>query len=293
MNDPMNSSAPHPLQLDLHCQRWHQRRSIYRPAGEVFDPKRAGVEPIEERDAKAFVETHHYSGSYPAARFRAGVFVKAPFQKARLAGVGVFSVPMNQRVIPAYFQDLDASQGVELGRFVLEESLAANAESWALARMKRLLREALPAVRGVVAYSDPIERRDEAGVLVKRGHVGTIYKATNAAYRGLSSARTLWLAPNGASLADRLLSKVRNSETGERYAMERLAALGAPRRQPHEEGTAYISRLKHELWLKPMRHPGNHAFTWNPLHGSACAYHVLMIGRAKRCSPAGLASSGE
>lgn len=170
---------------------------------------------------------------------------------------------MNQRVIPAYFQDLDASQGVELGRFVLEESLAANAESWALTRMKRLLREALPTVRGVVAYSDPIERRDEAGVLVKRGHVGTIYKATNAAYRGLSSARTLWLAANGASLADRLLSKVRNSETGERYAMERLAALGAPRRQPHEEGVAYIGRLKHELWLKPMRHPGNHAFTWN------------------------------
>jgi hypothetical protein len=168
---------------------------------------------------------------------------------------------MNQKVIPAYFQDLDPAQDVELGRFVLSDSLAANAESWALARMKRLLREALPAVRGVVAYSDPIERRDESGALVKRGHVGTIYKATNAAYRGLSSARTLWLALNGASLADRLLSKVRNSETGERYAMERLAALGAPRRQAHEDGAAYVRRLKEELWLRPVRHPGNHAFT--------------------------------
>lgn len=253
---------PHPHQLDLHCQRWNHRRASYRPAGEIFDPSRASVEPIEEREAKAFVETMHYSGSYPAARFRAGVFVKEPFQKARLAGVGVFSVPMNQKVIPAYFQDLAPSEGVELGRFVLAEDLAANAESWALARMKKLLRQALPAVRGVVAYSDPIERRDETGDLVKRGHVGTIYKATNAAYRGLSSARTLWLAPNGASLADRLLSKVRNSETGERYAMERLAALGAPRRRRHEGGAAYVLRLKEERWLRPVRHPGNHAFTW-------------------------------
>ncbi|CAN7782907.1 hypothetical protein LJR175_008254 [Variovorax sp. LjRoot175] len=262
-NGSLVHRTPHPQQLDLQCQRWSHRRASYRPAGEIFDPKRAGVEPIEERDAKAFVETHHYSGSYPAARFRAGVFVKEPFQKARLAGVGVFSVPMNQKVIPAYFQDLDAAQGVELGRFVLAEDLASNAESWSLARMKKLLREALPEVRGVVAYSDPIERRNETGALVKRGHVGTIYKATNAAYRGLSSARTLWLAPNGASLADRLLSKVRNSETGERYALERLAALGAPRRQPHEGGAAYIRRLKEDLWLKPVRHPGNHAFTWN------------------------------
>jgi len=257
------ANAAHPRQLELHCQRWGHRRASYRPAGEIFDPRRASVEPIEEREAKAFVETMHYSGSYPAARFRAGVFVKEPFQKARLAGVGVFSVPMNQKVIPAYFQDLAPSEGVELGRFVLAEDLAANAESWALARMKKLLRQALPAVRGVVAYSDPIERRDETGDLVKRGHVGTIYKATNAAYRGLSSARTLWLAPNGSSLADRLLSKVRNSESGERYALERLAALGAPRRQPHESGAAYVLRLKEERWLRPVRHPGNHAFTWS------------------------------
>lgn len=254
--------APHPPLFDEHCQRWHHKRVSYRPAGEIFDPRRASVEPIEERDAKSFVEQHHYSASYPAARFRAGVFVKEPFQKERLAGVGVFSVPMNQKVIPAYFEGLAPCEGVELGRYVLSDCLAANAESWSLARMKKLLREALPDVRGIIAYSDPVERRNEHGDLVKRGHVGTIYKATNAAYRGRSSPRTLWLAPNGACLADRMLSKVRLSETGERYAMERLAALGAPRRQLHEDGAAYVKRLKDEQWLRPVRHPGNHAFTW-------------------------------
>jgi len=134
---------------------------------------------------------------------------------------------MNQKVVPAYFAGLDASDGVELGRFVLDATLATNAESFCLARMHRLLKAALPQVRGVLAYCDNVERRDESGAVVKRGHVGTIYKATNATYCGTSSARTLWMAPSGA---DRLLSKVLLSESGERYAVERLAALGAPRR---------------------------------------------------------------
>jgi hypothetical protein len=174
-----SAHAPLVEQLGLFCQRWNGRRASYRPAGEPFDPSRCSVEPIEEREAKAYVIEHHYSGSYPAARFRAGVFYKAPFRRPVLAGVGVFSVPMNQRVIPAYFPGCAPAQGVELGRYVLADFLPGNAESWALARMRRLLRAALPDVRGVVAYCDPIERRDEAGAVVKRGHVGTIYKASN------------------------------------------------------------------------------------------------------------------
>ena len=165
--------------------------------------------------------------------------------------------------MPAYFPGVSAACGVELGRYVLAERLAGNAESWALARMHALLRRALPDVRAVIAYCDPVERRDETGAIVKRGHIGTIYKATNATYRGRSSARTLWLSPSGASLSDRLLSKVRLSESGERYALDRLAGLGAPRRQPHELGADYIGRLKECGWLHPVRHPGNLAFAWS------------------------------
>lgn len=187
------------LPLVTDCQRWNNRRASYRPAGELFDPRRAAVEPIEESAAKAFTLKHHYSASYPAARFRAGLFVKQPFQRAQLCGVGVFSVPMNQNVIPHYFSGLAPNEGVEIGRFCLLDSVAANGESWALARMKRLLRTALPAVRAVIAYCDPLERRDVDGTLTKRGHVGTIYKATNSTYRGRSSARTLCWHPRGSA----------------------------------------------------------------------------------------------
>lgn len=71
------------------------------------------IEPIEESIAKAFIETHHYSASYPAARFRAGVLVKQPFREEILVGVGVFSVSMNQQVIPAYFDGFAPREGIE------------------------------------------------------------------------------------------------------------------------------------------------------------------------------------
>lgn len=258
------AGAPAPLvdQLALFSQRWHQRRASYRPAGEPFDPSRYAVELIEEREAKAFVLAQHYSGSYPAARLRAGLFHKEPFGPSRLVGVGVFSVPMNQRVIPSYFPALQAGAGVELGRFVLHDSVPGNGESWTLARMRHLRRAALPEVRAELAYCDPVERRDETGALVKRGHVGTIYKATNARYRGRSSPRTLWLSPGGASFPDRLLSKVRREEVGERYALARLREQGSPLRRTGEAGAAYIRRLQAEGWLRPVQHPGNHVFSW-------------------------------
>lgn len=97
--------------------------------------------------------------------------------------------------------------------------------------MKRLLTQALPAVKGVIAYCDPIERRSSDGTLVKRGHVGTIYKATNSQYRGRSSARTLWLAPTGGCLVERMLSKIRSGVVGEAYAMDHLRKLGVPQRE--------------------------------------------------------------
>jgi hypothetical protein len=46
------------------CQRWINRKVRYRPPGEVFNPSRAEVVSIHEKDARAFIEQHHYSHSY-------------------------------------------------------------------------------------------------------------------------------------------------------------------------------------------------------------------------------------
>jgi hypothetical protein len=239
-----------------HCQRWRDRRGSYRPAGEPFNTAAAEVVTIDEATAKAFVCRHHYSGSYPAARLRTGLFTPAG-----LVGVAVFSVPMNQRTIPSYFPELEPNAGVELGRLVLLDEVAANAESWFVARSFRLAREAL-GVSGIVSYSDPIARTTSAGQVVKPGHVGTVYQALNASYRGRATARTLDVTSDGRIVSGRTLSKIRNDERGAGYAYDQLRALGAPEREPFEDGADYVARALAGDGFRRIKHPGNHAYTW-------------------------------
>lgn len=239
------------------CQRWRDRASSWRPAGELFNAREAEAQVIDEATAKAFVTRHHYSGTYPAARLRVGMF-----WRGALAGVVVFSVPMSQQIVPKYFADLEAAAGVELGRLVLLDQVPANAESWLVARAFRLLRATLPAVRACVSYSDPIARTTAAGALVKPGHVGTVYQALNAHYRGRAAARTLLLAGDGRALCNRALSKLRADDRGAAYAYQQLRAMGAPARLPLESGRSYLARALEAGSFRQVRHPGNHVYTW-------------------------------
>jgi hypothetical protein len=243
-------------------QRWRQGRDSYRPLGEPIDPSRYGVEIIEDdRTPKAFVEAHHYSGSYPAARFRVGLCRSRPFFAPELVGVAVFSVPAQQAVIPRYLPDLTPADGVELGRFVLLDDVPANGETWFLARAFRALRAAL-GVRGVVAYSDPFRRTNAQGDVVLPGHVGTIYQAFNGSYLGQSRARTILLDPAGRVLNERTISKIRLGERGEDYAYRQLRRLGAPSRTTGEDGAAYVERVLGCGLFRRVRHPGNHVYAW-------------------------------
>lgn len=244
------------------CQRWRDRRAAYRPAGEVFDASRAAVYEICEDQARRFTIQHHYAGTYPAARKRAGLFVKNRFQRDELVGVAVFSVPMSQGVIPNWFPGLEPRAGVELGRLVLLDEIAANAESWFVARAFRLVQATLPGVLGVLSYSDPVERVDAKGIVVKPGHVGTVYQALNAAYLGRARGGTMILSRDGRCVSRRALSKLRNDESGAAYAYEQLRALGAPERQAFEEPKAYADRALRDGGFRKQRHPGNHTYAW-------------------------------
>jgi hypothetical protein len=243
------------------CQRWRNGRAHYRPAGEPFNPARAAVHAIDQTPAKAFTERHHYSGSYPATRFRAGLFVQGKFAREILAGVAIFSVPTHESIIPNHFGGLDPLAGVVLGRLVLLDEIPGNAESWFVARAFRLLRPQL-GVDGVLSYSDPIQRVAADGNVVKRGHVGTVYQALNACYRGRTRARTMVLARDGREVQLRTLSKLRNDEVGAGYAYQQLRALGAPERRPFEGGAEYVNRALTEGGFRKERHPGNHTYTW-------------------------------
>jgi hypothetical protein len=258
------------LDLTTTSLRWLNRRSSWRPLREPFDPTCFAVEPLPRvAEARRFIEAHHYSRSFPVALACYGLFERlSPFQ-SDLAGVAVFSVPIQPRAGAAYGAG-DAAF-CDLGRFLLLDRIGSNAETWFLARALRQLQVERPSADGgpslVIAYSDPMPRTDRAGQVHFNGHFGGIYRDSSALYLGRTRARRLWLADDGTVISDRALSKLRNDETGAGYAYETIVRYGAPRRAIGEENAAYVARALSEGPFRSMRHRGNHIFCF-PLGGN-------------------------
>ena len=164
-----------------------------------------------------------------------------------------------QRVIPRY-TPYAPEQGVELGRFVLLDRVAYNAESFFLGKVRRQLRCDAPEVRTIIAYSDPVVRTRADGTPVFFGHVGQIYQATNASYQGRGSSRRLYLDEEGRVLSARLLSKIRNKESGHKYARRALERATNTVQFVTESSTQWVTRALETC--RSMRHRGNHVYVW-------------------------------
>jgi hypothetical protein len=235
-----------------HCQRWRDRRGVYRVAGEPICTRHYEIATIaQDRVASAFVCTHHYSGSYVAARLRVGLY-----RAGALVGVAVFSQPASQAALDAALP-LSSANRVELGRFVLLDDVAANGESWFLARAFRLARAA--GFDALVSHADPEPRTSRDGRIVVRGHVGTIYQSTNATYLGRTPARTWRLFDDGTVFSARAWSKLRQRECGYRAIVEKLVARGAA---PPSGGWSGWARAAVRAVTRSFRHPGTHRYVW-------------------------------
>lgn len=231
-------------------QRWRQGRATYRPAGEVIDPRAFEVSAIDDdRSAKRFIEAHHYSASYPAARFRFGLF-----ERGELVGVAVFSQPCNDLALRPLPPSLERT---ELGRFALLDRVKGNGETWFLARAFELLKR--EGIGGVVSFSDPMQRVTTDGRIVLRGHVGTIYQAFNGVYLGRARSDTLRMLPDGRVLHNRALAKVRKRDKGWRYVVEQIVSYGAP--PPSGDLATWLAAVVPTITRK-VKHPGNHKYCW-------------------------------
>ncbi len=232
-------------------QRWRYRQDVMVPV-EPFDPTRLEVARVDLEPARAFVEAHHYSASYPADRFRFGLY-----QGGTLVGVAVYSEPQNPRSLTRVFGG--EAPAVELGRLVLLDEVPGNAESWFVARTFRALRQ--EGIAGVLSFSDPAPRRTAEGQVIHPGHVGIVYQALSARYLGTATPRTLYHLPSGRVFGARTMQKVRAGERGWRGAVEQLRAEGARPYSEGEDRTAWMYEALRKLaWTS--RHPGNHRYAW-------------------------------
>jgi hypothetical protein len=236
---------------------------VFRPRGELIDTRKYEVSALDgpgsDRIAKSFVEDHHYSGTYPAARERVVLHEVAT---GALVGVAVFSHPSSEAVLKPL--PCDRLEGVELGRFVLLDSVAGNGESWFLARALEILRGR--GYRVLLSHSDPMPRTSADGAIVFPGHIGEIYQATNAAYAGLASDRLQVLKPDGRIFSERAMTKIRRWERGAQRSVDEFVAIGAA--APSSADLATRDRRRAWMWAaifatcRRLEHPGNHRYLW-------------------------------
>ncbi len=235
-------------------QRWRGGRASYELAGAPINTRLYEVAPIDgegaDNIAKTFVTAHHYSRSMGAARERVGLY-----RGGDLVGLAVFTVPAQVKVLDHL--PCPRAVGVELGRLVLLQGVEANGESWFIARAFELLRAR--GYEGVISHADPVPRTNIGGEEVKPGHIGLVYQATNAVYRGLATARTLQLLPDGRVFNNRTQSKIRARERGWRAAVDELVGAGAA--PPASTGTAadLAAWMRAELprITRKLKHSGN------------------------------------
>jgi hypothetical protein len=265
----MSSLATPWLDLTVACQRHTHKRTTYLTARPPFDPSRFGVEPVDTADARTFIETHHYSGTFPVEIGSYGLFESKPNARATLVGVAVFSIPVNTPA--ALTALLEPGQTVcDLGRFILNDHILANAETWFLTRAYRALRQDKTLADGrtprfpfSTSYSDPCPRASFDRIIFP-GHVGIVYQAKNACYTGRSRARSLCLTRSGAVLSDRALSKLRADDNDARHVYARLREHGAPALKIGESGACYLARALIEGPFRRVRHRGNHRYVLLP-----------------------------
>lgn len=255
------------------CQRWHDRRPSWRHVRDGgFDRHRYQVAPIDEADAKRFIQRHHYAGTMPAALRRYGMLER---DTQHLVGVAVFAVPVNTTVLTRPFPALEPHrQSMELSRFCLLDQVPGNGESWFLGQAFRLLHA--DGVRGIVSFSDPVPRWHLDGTVIMPGHVGIIYQATGAVYAGRGTARTLLLLPDGTSLNARSLQKVRALDQGHAYVERRLVAAGAPARPPTADPAVWLADALRAARVRRVRHGGAHRYLFRL--GSARERRTIRIG---------------
>ena len=242
-------------------QRWRNRRCRWIPNATEIDPKSLAVDVISTTEQAApFVLAHHYSGSMPVARLSVGLFANGRGRRSELVGVCVFSHPVNDASVPKTAGLSNPRSACDLGRLVVDQSQGGNAETFLVSRAFRLLRREKPEILSVISYADPVRRVDALGNTILPGHVGGVYAVMAARYTGRSSARTDLLMPDGRPISSRAISKIRNAECGQRYAMESLIRAGARPPRISESRADWLANLERCGFLRRSRHPGCHAY---------------------------------
>ena len=195
-------------------------------------------EKIPPHEAYEYLEKGHYLGRIPSVSHAFGLF-----RGSSLDGVICYGVPPSPPLRVGICGEKWASCVLEMNRLFLVEN-KKNDASWLIAKSISLL----PRPSIIVSFADP-----------SAGHCGTVYKAANFLYCGLSEKRTDWHIDgdtrHGISVADEFRGKPNRAQLMRKKYGAAFSLI--PRQQKHRflyfsGSRAEVKKMRSALLWKPQ-----------------------------------------
>lgn len=163
-----------------------------KPDGPVARRRDYRVQPIPHAEGAEFIRKHHYARGCS----NTSVFCHGMFRGPTLVGVAMWLPPTKACALSVH---AEWRRVLSLTRVAVAETEPQNAESILVGASLRYVRED-PRWVALVTYADS-----------RKGHAGTIYRATNWTYVGETKPSPCWLDFDGKQVA-RKAGRTRTNE---------------------------------------------------------------------------------
>lgn len=136
---------------------------------------------ISSAHGAMFIERYHYARGCHNGPMCYGMHIGGD-----LVGVCAFATPASENVRASIFGPDELHRVTELHRLVLLDKAPKFSESRLISASLKMLLEDRQDLRAVISFANP-----------GRGHLGTIYQATNAIYCGLTKPTRMYVDQSG------------------------------------------------------------------------------------------------
>ncbi len=153
------------------------------------------VNPVPHSQIRWFIKKHHYSGSTRGLHisYCFGLFREGKFGLPEMIGAMIYGIPAMPNVGAKYYPK-DPDVVLELNRLCCIDDTPTNTESFFIGQTLKWIKQNT-SYKVIVSFAD-----------TGQGHEGTIYKATNFTYFGMTGGATQLIA-DGEVYHSRMLSK--------------------------------------------------------------------------------------
>ncbi len=147
---------------------------------EYVDANRLSVREIPRMLAKEMIVNNHYSKQWTKCSVALGLYYTTDNEhtffegkEEKLIGTICYGDPIGRHSGASIAASVNRKSVYELVRLFVHDGYGNNAESFLIGESFRWLKKYKPQIIALISYSDPM-----------RGHVGTVYQATNWLYQG-------------------------------------------------------------------------------------------------------------